>query len=74
MLCTGREKCFIRYNYFLNQPENGNTSRQIRDLEVYKALKKSNSTARGIIVCSVIDDLIHKYGEFPTANTMWAHL
>jgi len=61
-------------NHVLNKPEDGNTAQHKRDLEAYKAWKKANSTARGIIVSSVVDDLIHECEEFPTAHAMWAHL
>ena len=47
-------------NHVLNQPEEGNTAQHMRDLEAYKAWKKADSTARGIIVSSFVDDLIHE--------------
>ncbi|KAH0639722.1 hypothetical protein KY285_036308 [Solanum tuberosum] len=49
-------------------------SRKIWDLEAYKAWKKANSTARGTIVSSVADDLIHECEKFPIAHAMRAHL
>jgi len=61
-------------NHVLNQLEECNTIQHIRDLEAYKASKKANSTTRGIIVSSVVDDLIHECEEFPNAHAMWAHL
>ncbi|KAH0755785.1 hypothetical protein KY290_026055 [Solanum tuberosum] len=42
-------------------------------LEEQNALKV-NFTARGIIVSSVVDDLIHECEEFSTAHAMWEHL
>ncbi|MCD7465973.1 hypothetical protein HAX54_002261, partial [Datura stramonium] len=52
----------------------GNTAQHRRDLAAYKAWKKTDSIARGIILSFVVDDLIHEYEEFPTAHSMWAHL
>ena len=61
-------------NHVLNQQEEVYTTQHRRDLEAYKAWKMANSTAREIIVSSVVDDLIHECEEFPNANAMWAHL
>ncbi|XP_047269149.1 uncharacterized protein LOC124898926 [Capsicum annuum] len=61
-------------NHVICIPEEGNTAQHRRDLESYKAWKKDDSITRGIIVSSVVDDLIHKCKEFPNANVIWAHL
>ena len=61
-------------NHVLNQQEKGNPTQYRRDFETYKALKKTSSTARGVIVSYVVDDLIHECEDFPTAHAMWAHL
>ena len=61
-------------NQFLNQPEEGNTAQYRRDLDAYKAWKKDNSTARGIIVSYVVDDLIRQCEKLPTAHAVWVHL
>ncbi|KAH0671590.1 hypothetical protein KY289_026083 [Solanum tuberosum] len=69
------EKFFLEgINHVLNQPEERNTAQQRRDLEAYKACKKANFTTRGIIVSSVVDDLIHECEKFPIAYAMWAYL
>ncbi|KAH0747420.1 hypothetical protein KY285_009077 [Solanum tuberosum] len=57
-----------------NALEEGNTAQHRRDLEANKAWKKANSIARGIIVSSVVDDLIHECEQFPTAHATWAYL
>ncbi|XP_047263725.1 uncharacterized protein LOC107857980 [Capsicum annuum] len=44
------------------------------NLKLIMLEKKVDSIARGIIVSSVVDDLIHECEEFPTANAIWAHL
>jgi len=61
-------------NHVLNQPDEGNSAQHKRDLEAYKACKKANFTARGIIVSFVVDELIHECEEFPIAHAMSAHL
>ncbi|KAF3623558.1 putative glucan endo-1,3-beta-glucosidase A-like [Capsicum annuum] len=42
----------------------GNTAQHKRELEAYKAWKKADSIARGIIVSFVVDDLIHDVRNF----------
>ncbi|KAF3625426.1 putative RING-H2 finger protein ATL78-like [Capsicum annuum] len=43
-------------------------------LKLIRLEKKADSITRGIIVSSVIDDLIHECDKFSTANAIWAHL
>ncbi|XP_019261101.1 PREDICTED: uncharacterized protein LOC109239051 [Nicotiana attenuata] len=61
-------------NHVLSQQEHGNTAQHKRDLEAYKAWKRVDSIARGIIVSSMVDELIRECEEFPNAYAMWAHL
>ncbi|XP_075088083.1 uncharacterized protein LOC142170153 [Nicotiana tabacum] len=61
-------------NHVLSQPEEGNTAQYRRNLEVYRAWKKTNSIAREIIVSYVVDELIRECEEFPNAHAMWVHL
>ena len=61
-------------NHVLSLPEQGNTAQHRRDLEAYKSWIKVDFIPRGIIVSSMVDDLIHECEEFPTANANWAHL
>ncbi|KAF3638907.1 hypothetical protein FXO37_24173 [Capsicum annuum] len=68
------QNAFEGINHVLSLPEEGNTAQHRRDLEAYKAWKKVDSIARGIIVSSVVDDLIHECEEFPTTNAIWTNL
>nr|XP_009786940.1 PREDICTED: uncharacterized protein LOC104234977 [Nicotiana sylvestris] len=61
-------------NHAMSHLEEGNTAQNRRDLETYNIWKKKDSNARGIIISSVADDLIHKCEQYPTAQAMWAHL
>nr|XP_009791894.1 PREDICTED: uncharacterized protein LOC104239064 [Nicotiana sylvestris] len=60
-------------NHVMSHPEEGNTAQHRRDLETYNILKKKNSTICGIIVSSVVDDLIHECEQYPTTQAIWAH-
>ncbi|XP_070049220.1 uncharacterized protein [Nicotiana tomentosiformis] len=59
-------------NHAMSHPEEGNTAQHGRDLKTYNIWKKKDSTAREIIVSSVVDDLITLPNT--TAQVMWAHL
>ncbi|KAH0755134.1 hypothetical protein KY290_025404 [Solanum tuberosum] len=54
--------------------QKGDTAQHRMDFEAYKAWKKANFIARGIIVSSIVDDLIHECEKFPTAYAMRAYL
>ena len=60
-------------NHNMQDPGIGNTAQQRRDQEAYQAWKKKNSTARGILVSSVVDDLIHECEQFPIVYDIWVY-
>ncbi|XP_073289064.1 uncharacterized protein [Primulina huaijiensis] len=61
-------------NQVMQDPGVGNTAQQRRDQEAYQAWKKKDSTARAILVSSVIDDLIHECEQHLTAHDIWVYL
>ena len=61
-------------NHVINQPEEGNTAQHRRDFEAYKAWKRKDFILRGIIVFSVVVEMISECEEFPNVHTMWTHL
>jgi len=40
---------------------NANNAQYRRDLDAYNAWKKKDSTARGILISSMSDDLVYQY-------------
>nr|XP_019067708.1 uncharacterized protein LOC109119550 [Solanum lycopersicum] len=64
-LVTGGAKCFGKDKACLNETEEVNTAQHKRDLEAYKAWKKANSNARGIIssVNLIHNDSITKFSN-----------
>ena len=61
-------------NHVMNEPEEGNTAQHRRDLEVYKAWKKKDSIAKGILISAMEDDLMIEYEQYPTAHEVWVAL
>ncbi|XP_055960065.1 uncharacterized protein LOC130014940 [Mercurialis annua] len=44
------------------------------DMATYTIWKKKDSTARGILISSMDDDLMYEYQRYSTTNAMWAAL
>ena len=55
--------------------EGNNNNAQFRhDLTAYDAWKKKASTARGILISSMNDDLVYEYQQYQIAHAMWVAL
>ena len=61
-------------NNVMNEPEDGTTVQHRRNMDAYMAWKKKDSTARGILISSMHDDLVYEYQQYPTAHAMWVAL
>ena len=46
-------------NNVMNEPEDGTTVQHRRNMDAYMAWKKKDSTARGILISSMHDDLVY---------------
>ena len=60
--------------YILTKPVDGPTAQHRRDLDAYKAWKKKDSTAKGILISSMVDDLAFEYESYLTAHAVWVAL
>nr|CAD1844018.1 unnamed protein product [Ananas comosus var. bracteatus] len=58
----------------MTDPGEGNTAQHRRDQKAYRAWKAKDSSARGILISSMVDDLIGECEQLPTAHVMWVHL
>ena len=60
----------------MNEPQTskGNSEQYTRDLATYNAWKKKNSTAKGILLSSMSDNLVFAHQHFPTAHAIWLAL
>ena len=54
--------------------ENVNNAQLRRDMAIFNAWKKKDSTTRGILISFMNDDLVYEYQQYPTANAMWVTL
>ena len=56
----------------MNEPQvrEGNSEQYTYDMAAYNAWKKKDSTAKGILISSMSDDLVFAYQHFPTAHTI----
>ena len=53
---------------------NNNNAQFRRDLTAYNAWKRKDSTARGILISLMNDDLVYEYLQYQTAHAMWVAL
>ena len=60
----------------MNEPQvsEGNSEQYTRDMAAYNAWKKKDSTAKGILISSMSDDLVFAHQHFPTAHAIWLAL
>ena len=61
-------------NQVMEVPVDGPTAQHRRDLDAYKAWKKKDSTAKGILISSMVDDLAFEYESYLTAHAVWVAL
>ena len=60
----------------INKPQasEGNSEQYTHDMAAYNAWKKKDSTAKGILISSMSDDLVFAHQHFPTAHAIWLAL
>ncbi|XP_044503424.1 uncharacterized protein LOC123224005 [Mangifera indica] len=58
----------------LAEGQNPNNAQHRRNMDAYNSWKKKDSTARGILISSMNDDIAYQYEQFKTANAMWVAL
>ncbi|XP_044477551.1 uncharacterized protein LOC123204812 [Mangifera indica] len=58
----------------LNEGQNPNNAQHKHDMDAYNSWKKKDSTARGILISSMNDDIAYQYEQFETTNAIWVAL
>ena len=72
------QKVLETFNAEMEEPQavegNNNNAQFRRDLIAYNAWKKKDSTARGILIGSMNDNLVYEYQQYQTTHAMWVAL
>ena len=58
----------------MEEPEQGNSAQNCRDLEAYQSWRKKDRCARFTMLSSMHNDLIGEFESYDTAQDMWIAL
>ena len=58
----------------MTEPEHGNSTLHMRDLEAYNVWKRKNSLTRITLLSSMNNDVMHEYRKYGITIELWATL